>query len=77
MRIVKLAFLIPLTLLGLVLTVLSFVFAFTVFPPLVCWFAILLLGLAIAWGWYRKRSGSLVVSEGSLIGRQSSKDGLL
>jgi LPXTG-motif cell wall-anchored protein len=73
MMLLKLVLLVPLLLLsaGMFLVALSF------YP----WYAVLgafvLLGM-VAWFWVRRRrSGSGAVSEMSLMGRQSSKGGLL
>ncbi len=53
-----------------------FFLALALFPPLVSTVALSIMGVFIIWLFMRKRSKG-PVSEGSLVGRQSTKDGLL
>lgn len=61
---------------ALSLTVVAFVFAFL--PPVVGWVAVLVAAVVVLWFFLVRRRGGLVPgSESSLMGRQSSVEGLL
>lgn len=64
----------------LILALLSFSFlVLSFFPPLVTWVAVAMMAVVGAWLFFSRRGSSSLVagSETSLMGRQSSKEGLL
>lgn len=75
-RFLLLVLLLPAALLGLLLCGAVMVFTLSVAPPLVSAVALVILGLLALW-FFARRRGSGPVSESSLIGYQSSKEGLL
>ena len=73
-----LALLLPPALLLALASVAVLLFVLSLFPPLVSWVAVLLAAAGLAWFFLVRRRGSVLPgSESSLMGRQSSKEGLL
>lgn len=77
MMILKLAFLIPALVLGLVLSGLSLFMAFNFFPAWLVWTALGVLAVVVLWIFTGKKSGSAAQNSEAVFLAQSSKDGLL
>lgn len=78
MMMLKLAFLIPALLLGLVLSGLSLFMAFSFFPAWLVWTALAVLSVIVLWIGAGKKSGTLAAQNSEAVFlAQSSKEGLL
>ena len=77
MKILKILVLLPLALFSVLLLLAVGFFVLSMVPPVVGWVTFGLVAVFLAWFFFARGNSPAAGSEASLMGRSSSKDGLL